>query len=306
MHSKLKGNLILMLTAVIWGLSFVSQTVSMDHIEPSTFNGIRMLIGAAVLLPFILLKKPNPETCAKTDAQIKQSRKDLILGGIVCGICLCAASTLQTFSMKGISGGKSAFITATYIIFVPIISILFKKFPQKRIIPAIIIAIIGFYFLCIKPGESLRLGFYESIALVCAVLFSLHIICIDFFSPKVEGIKLSCMQFFVCGIINAFIMFVFEKPDINEILKCWFPIFFAGAFSCGVAYTLQIYGQKYTDPSSATLIMSLESAFAALFCWILPPYVPEDVMSAKEIFGCLLIFGAITLIQLPNRKKKSK
>lgn len=300
MQSKLKGNLILALTALIWGLSFISQTTSMDHIEPSTFNGIRMLIGSAVLLPFIFFSNKKQDGGKEN---VKSDKKSLILGGVVCGVILCAASTLQTYSMVGISGGKAAFITATYIIFVPIISIFFKKRPSLRIIPAIIIAITGFYFLCIKNGESLTLGYFETVALICAVLFSFHIIAVDFFSPRVEGIKLSCIQFFVCAVINIFCMFAFEHPDINEILKCWFPILFAGAFSCGLAYTLQIYGQKYTDPSSATFIMSLESVFAAIFCWLLPPYVPEDVMSLREILGCILIFGAITLIQLPERKK---
>lgn len=298
---KFKGNLILLLTAVIWGSSFVSQTVSMDHIEPSTFNGIRMLIGAAVLLPFIIFSNVKEK-----EVKSKKDLKTLLIGGIMCGVVLCVASTLQTLSMKEISGGKAAFITATYIIFVPIISIMLKKIPSLRTLPAILTAIVGFYFLCIKPGDSLALGYYETVALVCAVLFSVHIILVDYFSPKVDGIKLSCMQFFVCGTINIIIMFAFEKTDINEILRCWFPIVFAGAFSCGIAYTLQIYGQKYTDPSTATLLMSLESVFASIFCFILPPYVPEDIMSLREVFGCALIFIGILIVQMPSKSKKMR
>lgn len=303
-NSKLKGNLILFITAIVWGISFISQTTSMDYIEPSTFNGIRNLLGSVVLLPFIFFsnakRKKNP-----TNEQKKYDKKTLITAGICCGIVLCLAGTLQTYSMKEISGGKAAFITAIYIIFVPILSIFLRKRPPLKIIPTLILAIIGFYFLCMTK-DDLTVGVYELVALACSLLFSVHIMLVDHFSPKVEGIKLACLQFFVCAVINMTYMFMFEKPDINEIMKCWFAIFYSGAFSCGVAYTLQIVGQKYTDPTSATLIMSLESVFAVIFCWLLPPYVPEDVMTLREIIGCILIFIAIIFIQLPQRKKDEK
>lgn len=301
-NTKLKGNIILLITAVVWGISFISQTTSMEYIEPSTFNGIRNLIGSIVLLPFIFFsdmkdkKKPIEE-------RKKFSGKTLMVAGIACGTVLCLAGTLQTYSMKEISGGKAAFITALYIVFVPILSVFLKKRPPLKIIPTLVIAIIGFYFLCMTKNDF-SVGYYELVALACSLLFSVHIMLVDHFSPKVEGIKLACLQFFVCAVINMTVMFLFEKPDINEIMKCWFAIFYAGAFSCGVAYTLQIVGQKYTDPTSATLLMSLESVFAVIFCWLLPPYVPEDVMNMREIFGCILIFIAIIFIQLPQRKMK--
>ncbi len=302
-NTKLKGNIILLITAIVWGISFISQTTSMEYIEPSTFNGIRNLLGAIVLLPFILFYDTKAKTQTNTTNKVLY-KKTLLIGGIACGIVLCAAGTIQTYSMKEISGGKAAFITALYIIFVPILSVFFKKKLPLKIIPTLIVGIIGFYFLCMTNGDF-SVGKYELYALACSVLFSIHIMLVDYFSPKVEGIKLACLQFFVCAAINITIMFIFEKPEISEILKCWFPIFYSGAFSCGVAYTLQIIGQKYTDPTSATLLMSLESVFAVIFCWILPPYVPEDIMSLREIFGCLLIFAAITYIQLPDVKNKT-
>lgn len=300
-NSKLKGNLILLITAIVWGISFISQSTSMDHIKPSTFNGIRTMLGAIVLIPFVV--SANLKNKKNNIKQTNADKKVLIIGGILCGTALCIASTLQTYSMIGISGGKAAFLTANYIIFVPIISIFIGKRPPLKIIPVLIISMVGFYFLCMTK-DDLSVGLYDAVALICAVIFSLHILLVDYFSPKVEGVKLACLQFFVCGLINIIIMLVFEKPNIDQIMKCWFPIFYAGVFSCGVAYTLQIVGQKYTDPTSATLIMSLESVFAAIFGWLLPPYIPEDIMNGREIFGCLLIFIAIILIQLPSRKKK--
>ncbi len=291
--TNLKGNLILLITAIVWGLSFLSQTTSMQYIEPNTFNGIRNLLGSVVLLPFIFFSDAKK----KTINEEKKPLKTLIIGGILCGTVLCLAGTLQTLSMVEISGGKSAFITANYIIYVPILSVFLGKRLSLKIIPTIIVAITGFYFLCMTK-DDFSIGYYELMAVICSVLFSFHIMLVDYFAPKTEGIKLASLQFFVCAVLNLTYMFLFENPDINEILKCWFPIFYAGAFSCGVAYTLQIVGQKYTDPTSATLIMSLEAVFAAIFCWILPPHT---ALSPREIFGCVLIFMATIYIQLPLR-----
>ncbi len=297
--SKLKGNLILLITAIIWGISFISQSTSMDFIGPATFTGIRTTLGAIVLCPFILFSGyKNKKMRLNTN---NYSKKTLWFGGILCGLALCAASTIQTYSMVGISSGKAAFLTANYIIFVPIISIFLKKRPPLKIIPTIMLSMVGFYFLCMTSSD-LTVGIFDFYALICAIIFSIHIMLIDYFAPKVEGIKLSCIQFFVCGILDIILMFLFEKPDIGLIIRCWLPIVYSGVFSCGIAYTLQIIGQKYTDPTSATLIMSLESVFAALFSWILPPYIAEDIMNGREIFGCLLIFAAIILIQLPPLK----
>lgn len=294
--TKLKGNLILLIAAIVWGLSFLSQTTSMQYIGPNTFNGIRNLLGAIVLLPFIIFSDAKK----KRIKEEKKPLKPLIIGGILCGTALCFAGTLQTLSMVEISGGKSAFITANYIIYVPILSVFLGKRLSLKIIPTIIVAITGFYFLCMTK-DDFSVGFYELMAVFCSILFSVQIMLVDFFVPKTEGIKLAAAQFFVCGVINVIFMFLFEKPVLSEIIKCWFPIFYAGAFSCGIAYTFQIVGQKYTDPTSASFIMSLESVFAAIFCWILPPHT---ALSPREIFGCILIFLAIIYIQIPERAKK--
>ncbi len=297
MSKNLKGTLILALTSIVWGISFVSQSVSMEHIGPNTFAGIRTLLGCITLLPVIMFRnlkeKRNPEIKEQTG-----SRKDIIIGGIICGVLLCIASTVQTYGMKYTTAGKSGFITAMYMILVPIVSIFMGKKIRPSVILCVLIAMTGLYFLCIKKGEF-SMGYGDLVTLICAVFFTFHILAIDHYSPKVDGVKLSCMQFFVAGTINIIIMFIFEKPVIKDILVCAVPIVYSGIMSCGVAYTLQIIGQKYAEPTVASLVMSMESVFAALAGWVLL----GQGMNGREIFGCLLMFGAITLIQLPPKKK---
>ena len=297
MNKNLKGTLILALTAIIWGISFVSQSVSMEHIGPNTFAGIRTLLGCITLLPVIMFRnlseKRNPEI-----KEQKGTRKDVIIGGIICGVLLCIASTVQTYGMKYTTAGKSGFITAMYMILVPIVSIFMGKKIRPSVIICVLIAVTGLYFLCIKKGEF-SMGYGDLVTLICAVFFTFHILAIDHYSPKVDGVKLSCMQFFVAGTINIIIMFIFEKPVLKDILVCAVPILYSGIMSCGVAYTLQIIGQKYAEPTVASIVMSMESVFAALAGWVLL----GQGMNGREIFGCLLMFGAITLIQLPPKKK---
>ncbi len=300
MSKNLKGTLILALTAIIWGISFVSQSVSMEHIGPNTFAGIRTLLGCITLLPVIIFKniKEKGNRIAKEQ---KGRSKDIITGGIICGVLLCIASTVQTYGMKYTTAGKSGFITAMYMILVPIVSIFMGKKIRPSVIVCVLIAMTGLYFLCIKKGEF-SMGYGDLVTLICAVFFTFHILVIDHYSPNVDGVKLSCMQFFVAGTINIIIMFIFEKPVIKDILVCAVPILYSGIMSCGVAYTLQIIGQKFAEPTVASLVMSMESVFAALAGWVLL----GQGMNGREIFGCLLMFGAITLIQLPESKKNSE
>lgn len=297
MTKNLKGTLILALTAIIWGISFVSQSVSMEHIEPNTFTGIRTLLGCITLLPFIFFRNMKEKRDASPKAK-NESRKDVIIGGIICGVLLCIASTVQTYGMKYTTAGKSGFITAMYMILVPIVSIFMGKKIRPTVIVCVLLAITGLYFLCIKKGEF-SMGYGDLVTLVCAVFFTFHILVIDHYSPRVDGIKLSCMQFFVAGTINIIIMFIFEKPVLKDILICAVPILYSGIMSCGVAYTLQIIGQKYAEPTVASLVMSMESVFAALAGWA----ILGQGMNGREILGCILMFGAITLVQLPEKKK---
>ena len=295
--STLKNSLLLLLTATIWGVAFVAQSVSMDYIGGFTFNAIRNIIGAITLVPVILIfSKQNP-AADQNPADRQKARKTLITGGICCGILLCLSSNFQQFGIKYTTVGKAGFITACYIIIVPIIGIFLKKKCSPFIWIAVLLSLGGLYLLCIIPGEGFSIGKGDTLVLICAVLFSFHILTVDHFSPLVDGVKMSCIQFLVCGILSGIPALIFENPNITNILQAWMPILYAGILSCGVAYTLQIVGQKGMNPTVASLIMSLESCISVIAGWL----ILGQNLSSREIFGCVLMFGAIMLAQLPQK-----
>lgn len=289
----MKNNILLVLTALIWGCAFVAQSVGMDYVGPFTFNMTRFLIGAIVLLPVIRFMDRQRKTGAEKGA----GQKTLIIGGICCGIALAVASTLQQWGILFTTVGKAGFITAMYIVIVPLLGIFIGKKVRPLIIGCVAIAVVGFYFLCMT--ESLRLGLGDFLVLLCAIAFSIHILVIDHFSPKVDGVKMSAIQFLTAAIISAVPTLLWEQPVLTEILQAWQPVLYAGVMSCGVAYTLQIIAQKNADPTVASLLLSLESVFSVLAGWVLL----GQGLSLKELFGCVLIFCAIILAQLPEKKK---
>ena len=297
MNKKVISVAELFLTAFIWGIAFVAQSVGMDYIGPFTFNCIRFLIGGIVLIPVILVFGRDRKE-ERTQEETKMYRKNTILGGIVCGFFLWSASTFQQFGIVNTSVGKAGFITALYIVLVPILGIFLHKKVTPLMWLSVIIAVIGFYMLCISGHVTINKG--DLYVLVCAVLFSFHILVIDHFSPGGNGIAISCIQFFVSGIISAVFMALFESPQITQILAAYVPLLYAGVMSCGVAYTLQILGQKHTEPTVACLIMSLESVFSALAGWV----ILHEKLSAKELIGCALVFLAVILAQLPQKEKQ--
>ena len=309
----LKNSLILLLTATIWGIAFVAQSEGGEAVGPLTFNATRNIIGSLVLIPVILLlNKINPQSNSadftESDRQPMASsgsnpfsrNKTLIAGGIICGICLCLASNFQQFGIQYTTVGKAGFITACYIVIVPIIGIFLKKKCSPFIWTAVVMALVGLYLLCITDGFSIGLG--DILVLVCAFLFSLHILVIDYFSPKADGVKLSCIQFLVCGILSMIPALILEHPQISSILTAWLPILYAGVMSCGVAYTLQVVGQKNVNPTVASLILSLESCISVLAGWVLL----NQKLSIKELLGCVIMFAAIILAQLPEKEKDNK
>lgn len=294
MGAKLKGNIILFVTAIIWGISFVSQSVGMEYIEPNTFMGIRTTMGGLVLLPVIIFS----DLAKKKRGEYKKTNtKKLLIYGTVCGLLLCIASTLQTYGLKYTTTAKSGFLTALYIIFVAVIGIFAGKKMNFKIAGGVLTAVIGMYFLCLF-GETTNFNVGDGLTLLCAVFFAGQIMVIDRCVSQVDGVKLACTQFLVAGIINLIIMFLIEKPNMDAVLSCTTALLYSGIMSCGVAYTLQIIGQKYADPTSASIIMSLESVFAAISGWILL----SEAMTIAQIAGCLLMFLAIVLVQLPERK----
>ncbi len=295
---KLKGNIMLLLASLIWGISFIAQSKGVEQITPIAFNGIRTMLGAIVLIPVILIvdisKKNKGLPVLKFD-------KKTITGGIFCGIFLFVATTLQTAGMVYTSPGKAGFITALYMVIVPILGLFAGKKARPVVWLSVAIAVGGLYLMCIDSSLNINGG--DILIFMCAFVFAGHILCIDKFSPVVDGVKLSFMQFLVCGTISLIYVFIFEEPQIEPVLNCKMSIAYAGIMSCGVAYTLQIVGQKYTEPTSASILMSLESVFSTLTTVILVAagwQITGGTLSFREILGCILMFVAIILVQLPN------
>lgn len=307
MNKKLKADLLLLLTAFIWGSAFVAQKAG-TVLEPFTYNGVRSFIGGLALLPviFFLAKKEAPEAgtgSAEAARGIDPAtyKRNTIVGGIACGIALFVASNLQQFGLYfDVDAGMAGFITTLYVMIVPILGIFIGRMPRPLIWMCVAMGVFGFYLLTMAgtgSGFSLHKG--ELYVLLCAVAFSVHILVIDHFSPKADGVRLSCIQFFFVGIVSLICMLLFENPSFSTILNVWFPIIYAGVFSSGVAYTLQIVAQKDADPTAASLILSLESVFALLSGMVLL----GERMSGIQIIGCVVIFAAVIIAQLPENKK---
>ena len=296
---SLKNITMLFLTAFIWGVAFVAQSVGMNYIGPFTFSCVRSILGGIVLIPCIwFLDRLNMKEEGVTEKRTmsEKEKKSLLIGGICCGIALCVASNLQQFGVKYTTVGKAGFITALYIVLVPIFGIFLKKKVGVKVWISVAISVVGLYLLCMTEKISISKG--DFLVLLCAIVFSIHILVIDHFSPLVDGVRMSCIQFWITGILSAIPMFLFEKPSLSAIFAAAVPLLYAGVMSSGVAYTLQIVAQKDADPTVASLILSLESVFSVLAGWV----VLGQVMSMREICGCVLMFAAIILAQLPERK----
>lgn len=303
-YQKIKGNLMLLLTAVVWGLSFIAQSKGVETVPAVAFIAIRSILGGLVLLPFIGItdyaKRRRGESVQKTD-------KNLLAGGVVCGALLCLATALQTFGMETTSPGKAGFITALYMVIVPVIGLFMGKKPGRFVAVSVLVAVVGLYLMCIEPG-AVSLGGGDLLVLACAFVFAGHILAIDYFVPKTDGVKLACLQFFVCGGMGAIWMLLTDMPSLAVVWDARISIGYSGIFSCGVGYTLQIVGQKYTDPISASILMSLESVFATLFTVLfiaLGVNLTGGALTVRQILGCALMFVAILLVQLPERTKVS-
>lgn len=293
MSKRMMGNSMLLLGAMIWGAAFVAQTVGMEYVEPFTFQASRCLLGSLVLLPVIaVMDRKNPGRKPATQAD----KRYLLISSLLCGLFLFTACSLQQVGLLYTTAGKSGFLTSLYIILVPILGLFMKKKVQPWIWISVILALCGLYLLC--GGGAFSLGRGELLTLGCAVAFSFHILVIDRVSPNLDGVRLSCLQFFVCGMLSLVAMFLTETPSLSAIAQCWLPIAYAGVLSCGVAYTFQIIGQSYTEPTVASLLMSLESVFAVLFGWLLL----KQALTIPELLGCILVFAGVILAQLPGKK----
>lgn len=298
--NRIRQNVLPVLAALIWGTAFVAQSVGADYVEPFTFNAARSAVAFLFLLAlyavFRTLRNRNPSEAEEPSG----SRKDLIIGGICCGVALTVATNLQQKGLETTTSGKAGFITALYIVIVPIVGIFLKKKAPKTIWISVVLAVAGLYCLCITENFSVTSGdFY---ILLCAFSFSAHILVIDYFTQKVNGVELSCAQFLVVTVLSAVGMLATETPSIEALRICIGPILYVGILSSGVAYTLQILAQKDSNPTVVSLLLSLESVFATLAGAI----ILHDQMSGKEYFGCVLMLVAVVLAQLPEPKKREK
>lgn len=301
---KLKNSLLLLLTATIWGVAFVAQSQGMDYMGPFTFNFARCIIGGLVLIPLIFVTDKGKAAKAVRE---KENPGLLAAGGLCCGIVLFLASNFQQVGIQYTTVGKAGFITACYIVIVPVLGLFFKRKCSPMVWVAVLLSVAGLYRLCMTGGDG-GVNRGDLLILVCAFLFSIHILVIDHFSPRVDGVKMSCIQFFVSGIFSGIAMLIWEKPDFSQFVAAWAPVLYAGVMSCGVGYTLQIVGQKGINPAVASLILSLESCISAVAGWM----ILGQRMNGQQIQGCVIMFAAIILAQLPvgslrqAQRKKSK
>lgn len=299
MNKKVYANIALLTVAIIWGLTFTAQRIGMEYVGPFTFNSGRCLLGCLSLLPVVVLFKLMQKVKKKTYApeKVKKRRIRLLQGGTACGVILFAAITLQQFGLISTSAGKAGFITALYIIFVPILSVFLKQKINANVWISVILGFLGLYLLCCHGNLNISKG--DSFVLISAFLFALHIMVINYYSPKVNAIKLSCVQFFVAGILSLIPALTLENPQIVNILAGRDAFIYSGFFACGVAYTLQIAGQKNTSPTVASLILSLESVFAVIGGF----FILNETLSIKELLGCGLMITATILSQLNFKHK---
>lgn len=294
MKKQLRGSLYLLLATIIWGSTFVAQSVGMDYIGPFTFQAVRCGLAVIGLLPliFILDKKAGRSFCKEW------ANKQLWVGGLLCAAPLFFAANLQQIGIVSTSAGKSAFLTAMYIVLVPLLGLFVGRKPSPMIPVSVVLAVGGLYLLSCVGVTQIQTG--DILLLLCAVMFAVQILFVDRFAAAVDALRLNCLQALVCAVASGIIAGFTEEIRISNLLDCWLPLCYAGFLSMGAAYSLQIIGQKYLEPSAASLIMSLESVFAALFGWLLL----KETMTLWEAFGCALVFAAVILSQVPVPTKK--
>jgi len=289
----------LLLTAFIWGTSFAAQRSGLEFVGPFTFNAIRCFIGGIVLLPVIyLLDKGKKRNRILPPA--KKENRELFAGGVLCGAVFFAASSLQQVALVHTTAGKTGFINSLYVLFVPVLGLFLGKKVALKVWISVAAALVGLYFLCIT--EELSVNVWDLVVLLSAVAYSVHILVIDHYTARVDGVKMACIQYFVCGGLSLLPMLLLETLRPGELIPIWLQLIYAGAFSCGVAFTLQIVAQKYTEPAVASIILSVESVFALLGGFVLL----GERLTMREWIGCAFMFAAIMLSQMPKKGANGK
>ena len=292
MKNNFRGSVSLLLATIIWGAAFIAQSVGMDYIGPFTFQAVRCALAVVFLIPLVYLFEKDKKQCAA-----KWKNPKLWKTGFVCGIALFVAGGLQQVGLIYTSAGKAGFITAMYIVIVPILGLIFRQRPAWTAWIGVGLATVGLYLLSCVGVNEINVG--DLCVAGCAVAFAVQITLVDRLAEDLDGLRLNCVQSLVCAVLSALVMGLTETPDMKNILSCWLPLCYAGILSMGLAYSLQIIGQKHVAPTPASLIMSLESVFAMLFGWLML----NERLSATELLGCLLVFAAVILSQIPVKKK---
>ncbi len=282
------------LAALIWGTAFVAQSVAAEHVEPFTFNAARAVIAFLFLLVLAAVLRSYRAKQGQKSGSGAVYWRNLLIAGLCCGVALTVATNLQQKGLETTTAGKSGFITALYIVLVPLFGLFLKKKPSRAIWVSVALAVVGLYFLCIK--QSMTVSFGDFLTMLCAVCFALHILVIDHFSAKVDGVELSCMQFLVMTVISGVGMLLTETPSVETLQMAAGNILYVGIFSSGVAYTLQILAQKGSNPTTVALLMSLEAVFATLAGAL----ILHDQMTAREYMGCIIMLAAVMLAQIPD------
>lgn len=296
---QLRGGAMLMLTALIWGTAFVAQSVGMDYLGPCAFTATRNFIGCVALLPVIALASRLRSGAQPEEAAPAPGKKALFGWGAACGLLLGGATLLQQAGMQTASAGKAGFLTALYIVIVPVLGIFLGRRPGLKVWIGVVLALVGAYLLSVKGGAGIASG--DLLVIASAVVFSLHILVIDSVPAGMDGVRLSCVQFLVAGAFALVLALFLESFTWRDILSAWVPLLYTGVVSSGVGYTLQILGQRTVNPTVASLILSLESVFAALAGWA----ILGQALSLRELFGCALVFVAVILAQLPSKKGRA-
>ncbi len=292
----LRAAIMMVTAALIWGVAFVAQSAGMDHVGPFTFGCVRAILGVLTLLPVI------PYLDKKLTGRVRSFEecggKQLLLAGVSCGVILTTASMFQQFALLTTSAGKAGFLTTLYIVFVPLLGLFLRRRVGRKVYFAVVIAIFGMYLLCVTESFTIQGG--DLLVTCSALIYACHILAIDHFAPKVEGVRMSAIQFAVMAVLCGIIMVPTEQPTLTQIMGAWLPLAYTGIMSTGVAYTLQIVAQRGADPTVSSLLLSLESVFAVLAGWL----ILHEQLSPKELLGCGLVFLAVILAQLPEKQRK--
>jgi drug/metabolite transporter (DMT)-like permease len=291
--STLRSDLILLLAAVIWGFAFVAQRIGMDYVGPFTYNGVRFALGAIVLLPFLFFNASRDEPLLKVSHPA--DRRKIIIGSLMTGLFLFGGVALQQLGLQQTTAGKAGFITGLYVVFVPIVGLIFGQRSHFSMWIGATLSLAGLYLLSMTSGFAFEPG--DKLVLYCAILFTFHVLFIAWLSPLMNSFLLAVIQFTICALLNLVIAFTIEPVNLTSIMQAWLPIAYGGILSVGVAYTLQVIAQQTAHPAYASIILSLEAVFAVLGGW----FILHELLTQRMLIGCALMLAGMIVVQVRGK-----